>query len=498
MIDTNQLSALVSAFRVETEKESISPETVGKLLQDILDLLATASSDTERKILDDWKALLSQYTVVYDVAHATGMADMEHMFLTLKGRSLRNGASFTSSVPLYGATDLKAGIMTAAHVQAIMALQSSLPQVRSAVTALQTTVQQHGWQLSAIQAAAYVVTDIKQGVGNATKIFLSLTKHDVRTGEDFPNLGTCQIAAATANQAGAMTAAHVTSLANAKTDITALQSKMRIVQGAGCVVNGAMVYHLDTNRVGIMLMGYDLATGEREVEIQDFYIPAASQGSAGVMTATHVKQLDALRQAVFGGSGSGTTAQKTYFPLAIEINKGEHSLILHGALALVNKGYTPYLFRYSKKRNRTTSPEGVKAHGEVRKGWNVVGKADTLTIGPLDQVKIRTNVFKHPDIDTEGLQNYQVEARFFVKDELDASIGVRYVSFGKSKIDLQLKQPDGSKKWRKVRLLYGIAFADYAVGKRDRLLPSHLVTPIIPFHVCTEFSNGQYRWIFER
>ena len=93
MIDTNQLSALVSAFRVETEKESISPETVGKLLQDILDLLATASSDTERKIIDDWKALLSQYTVVYDVAHATGMADMEHMFLTLKGRSLRNGAA---------------------------------------------------------------------------------------------------------------------------------------------------------------------------------------------------------------------------------------------------------------------------------------------------------------------------------------------------------------------------------------------------------------------
>lgn len=163
MIDTSQLTSLVSAFRVETDKESISPETVGKLLQDIVDLLATASSDTERKILDDWKALLSQYTVVYDVAHATGMAD------------------------------------------------------------------------------------IKQGVGNATKIFLSLTKHDVRTGEDFPNLGTCQIAAATANQAGAMTAAHVTSLANAKTDITALQSAMRKVQGAGCVVKGAMVYHLDTN-----------------------------------------------------------------------------------------------------------------------------------------------------------------------------------------------------------------------------------------------------------
>ncbi len=55
MIDISQLTSLVSAVRVETEKESISPETVGKLLQDILDLLKTASSDTERKILDDWK-----------------------------------------------------------------------------------------------------------------------------------------------------------------------------------------------------------------------------------------------------------------------------------------------------------------------------------------------------------------------------------------------------------------------------------------------------------
>ena len=57
MIETNQLSALISAFRVETEKESISPETVGKLLQDIVDLLATASTDAERQILDDWKTM---------------------------------------------------------------------------------------------------------------------------------------------------------------------------------------------------------------------------------------------------------------------------------------------------------------------------------------------------------------------------------------------------------------------------------------------------------
>ena len=61
--------------------------------------------------------MLSQYVVVYDVAHATGMVDMEHMFLTLKGRSLRNGATFTSSVPLSAATDMQAGVISASPVQ---------------------------------------------------------------------------------------------------------------------------------------------------------------------------------------------------------------------------------------------------------------------------------------------------------------------------------------------------------------------------------------------
>ena len=35
MIDTTQLTQLISAFRVEAEKESISPETVGALLQSL-------------------------------------------------------------------------------------------------------------------------------------------------------------------------------------------------------------------------------------------------------------------------------------------------------------------------------------------------------------------------------------------------------------------------------------------------------------------------------
>ena len=53
MIDTTQLTQLISAFRVETEKESISPETVGSLLQNITDLLANASCTTEQQIFEN-------------------------------------------------------------------------------------------------------------------------------------------------------------------------------------------------------------------------------------------------------------------------------------------------------------------------------------------------------------------------------------------------------------------------------------------------------------
>lgn len=74
MIDTNQLSALVSAFRVETEMESILPDNVGSLLQNITDLLANASSTTEQQIFENWKAILSQLHLVEDFMLDNAMA----------------------------------------------------------------------------------------------------------------------------------------------------------------------------------------------------------------------------------------------------------------------------------------------------------------------------------------------------------------------------------------------------------------------------------------
>ena len=74
MIDTTQLTNRICAFRVETEKESNSPETVGSLLQNITDLLASASSSIEQQIFENWKAILSQLHLVEDFMLDNAMA----------------------------------------------------------------------------------------------------------------------------------------------------------------------------------------------------------------------------------------------------------------------------------------------------------------------------------------------------------------------------------------------------------------------------------------
>ena len=367
MIDVTKLTQLISAFRVETEKESISPETVGSILQDITDLLGTASTEAERNTVEDLVALL-----------------------------------------------------------------------RNEMNSLQQRTTTLGTKLTTAQG-----------------------------------------------------------------DIDALQKAMQTVQRGGTFVDNAMVSMVDSNRVALTLLGYDVRTGEQQLELQTIIIPAATSGGAGVMTTTQVKQLEAVRQAVFG---SGNTAITTnYYPLAIRVNKGVDALILRGYEPLVAKGYVPYLFRYSAKRNSSKDEEKQRRHGVLRKGWNVVGRADTLRLNTIGNVSINKNVFKHPLMDEDELgelAKYQMKPEFFISERVEKETGVTYVPYGRTKVDLALKQTDGSGSYKRrvVRLLYGIAFASETVGARNLLDMSKLVTPIVPFHVSAVYEKDAetHKWIFER
>ena len=246
-----------------------------------------------------------------------------------------------------------------------------------------------------------------------------------------------------------------------------------------------------TDRIGFRIFGYNLATGEQEAEMQTVVLTGATTALAGLMTASHVKLLNQLKQAVLGSGGS-TAQSRSFYNIGIEINQATGALYLRGAKTLVAAGYTPYLFRYTKKRNRV-NVGNVKRHGPVRKGWNVLGKADTVSIGEGEQVLIDASVI---DRTYDGDQQYRHEARYFVKDAADKD-GSRLASFGKIRIMVSEKQGKVMVP-RKVRLQYGIAFSSAKADNRKLLEKASLVTPIIPFHVSTRIKEGSYTWIFER
>ncbi|MBQ6165980.1 MAG: hypothetical protein IJK41_00880 [Muribaculaceae bacterium] len=112
MIDIQQLTSLISAFRVETEKESISPETVGSILQSIADLLATATSETEYNIIRFWKETLQHYRFLYDIQQRN-VDDHSNVILQLMARSMVDGATSSLTLAIGPATRTRAGVLTA-------------------------------------------------------------------------------------------------------------------------------------------------------------------------------------------------------------------------------------------------------------------------------------------------------------------------------------------------------------------------------------------------
>ena len=111
MIDIQQLTSLISAFRVETEKESISPETVGSILQAIADLLATATSETEYNIICFWKETLQQYRFLYDIQQRN-IDDHSNVILSLMARSMADGATSSLTLAIGPATRTRDGVIS--------------------------------------------------------------------------------------------------------------------------------------------------------------------------------------------------------------------------------------------------------------------------------------------------------------------------------------------------------------------------------------------------
>ena len=154
-INISTISKLISDFRALSQKDSISPESLGVLLQRLADLINTAAADGDFTAISD--ALNAVPTALVSISQ--GSADRNDILMDVTTSNLVKGlqASVKDLVFIRQATTERAGAMRAQQVSdlnntrtGLAALQKSHTELASKVSSLETTVSENGELLARV------------------------------------------------------------------------------------------------------------------------------------------------------------------------------------------------------------------------------------------------------------------------------------------------------------------------------------------------------------
>ena len=168
-MDVTNLTSLVTALRAETAYAAITPESLGGLLQKIVDAIGKTSSDDDMKVVQNWKTALQQITHVITSAEQ-GTADRNNIYLTVQLASLATGATGTNTdaILIRQATTERAGAMRAQQVIDLNTCKSDIKNLQTGVTALEKKVESlptSGSSSSSYSVVAYrIVADVRDDV----------------------------------------------------------------------------------------------------------------------------------------------------------------------------------------------------------------------------------------------------------------------------------------------------------------------------------------------
>ena len=181
MIDTTALTALITAFRAEVTQNSISPEKVGSILQQIADLLATAAPDSDMSEFTVLRQRLMGVSTMF-TSLAQGTSDRNHIYLTSNTYNVATGTKHTNTdaIRIQQATTERAGAMRAQQVIDLNAAKKN-------ITDLQTEVANLGRVLEATGSRFNVLSEQIDGIKNTDLVALSKNITDLQT--EIANLG---------------------------------------------------------------------------------------------------------------------------------------------------------------------------------------------------------------------------------------------------------------------------------------------------------------------
>ena len=175
MIDTTALTALITAFRAEVTQNSISPEKVGSILQQIADLLATAAPDSDMSEFTVLRQRLMGVSTMF-TSLAQGTSDRNHIYLTSNTYNVATGTKHTNTdaIRIQQATTERAGAMRAQQVIDLNAAKKN-------ITDLQDEIANLGRVLEATGSRFNVLSEQIDGIKNTDLVALSKNIADLRS-----------------------------------------------------------------------------------------------------------------------------------------------------------------------------------------------------------------------------------------------------------------------------------------------------------------------------
>lgn len=160
MIDITNLTSLITAFRNETEQGSISPETLGSLLQAIANMLSAASTDQEQiKLTNIYNNLLKMGNCLTNLAQ--GDADRNNVLADYAFFNPISGLHSTqrSQVFIKQATTERAGAMRAQQVIDLNATKKGVATLEEAVATINSQLTELNCYLESLDSVVQANAD---------------------------------------------------------------------------------------------------------------------------------------------------------------------------------------------------------------------------------------------------------------------------------------------------------------------------------------------------
>ena len=441
-INTSTITQLISDFRALSQKDSISPESLGVLLQRLADLINSAASDADYKaIYDAFQKFVANIAAVPTALYKLeqGSADRNDILMNITTSHLINGITMTlkDAVFIRQATTERAGAMRAQQVAdlnstrtGLASLQKSHTELASKVSTLETTVSSNGELLNRVADEANYCSE---GIADLTEN-LQVTNDD---------------------------------LTATKNDVSAISDRVSTLETT-VSKNGELMQSID--------------------EVANY----CSEGIADLTENLQVTNDDlAATQKSVEENARGITSikAKTDCPrIAAEV--------IDGKLHIVNcdyyreKGYAAFVFRFTSKRNRFNFDDiPDKTRGAKHKGWHVIG-------GLPDNVKF--DYYGYAMFSTSLLEDWHylkndVISHSYEPDYISGVKGTgekRYVSWGKKTVKLATSR--GSYMMRRFR--FAIGFGNPYNRNIYTISPANLVSNLAEFSVIFDPRTDKFHF----